>query len=85
MKNQTISTVRLKTADAIRMSERPVRPGQPPDPRPGRVADLAAILNIKSQSVQGWGEFVPAERVLQLMELRPEWFEKPKKPKEKKS
>lgn len=35
---------------------------------------LAKLLGITPQAVQAWGETIPALRLYQLRERRPEWF-----------
>lgn len=47
---------------------------------------LAKLLGITPQAVQAWGDIIPALRLYQLRERKPEWFtesvavEKPESP-----
>ena len=47
----------------------------------GSGSELARILGVKRQAIQGWGDTVPPLRVYQLKERKPEWFtqESPKR------
>jgi predicted transcriptional regulator len=45
----------------------------------GSVSQLAKILGVKRQAVQNYRrQGLPPKRVLQLMQIRPEWFKKAK-------
>jgi DNA-binding transcriptional regulator YdaS (Cro superfamily) len=41
----------------------------------GNANRLAKLLGINRSAISQWGEDVPQKRVLQLKNLKPEWFE----------
>ncbi len=60
--NEPLTTVRIRTEDAIRFFE--------------TKAALAKALKINPQAVTPWGEFVPELRAFQLREMFPHAFPK---------
>lgn len=46
--------------------------------RAGSQPMLAEIMGVRARTIEGWKEGIPALRLYQLREKRPEWFRKPK-------